>query len=463
MAGFEKLEDGKSAGSSPRRTSRVRRGARRARWFALRLLLVVLVLGWWFVLRIEERPSWPPSPDAVAAAQAQAATRDVLQRDEVSIEDLAIPLGPSTAATVDFYSGGEQFFPAILDDLALAESSIHILMFTMTPGEVADSVVEVLVERAEAGIEVRMIVDQYGAKVTSRSEELFDRLREAGVDVVVNDIFPIDRDGPIGDREIDWWQDEIGNADHRKMLVIDGRIGWIGGAGFEDHFADGRYHDAFVRVTGDVLRQMQLVFLTSFHVLGGPNPDDAMLERYFPKPDDAGSIPATLLHNVPGGFVPGTQAIRELIEEADTRLAILNPYLTDPGMLDRVVDAGERGVDVTVAVPGESNVPPARDTLQHNYSRLFDAGVDVFEYETVMHAKVLVADDRVVIGTINLDAWALYRNHEIAVLFDDPDVAVNARAVLIDDALSRSQPADPDDGIWNETKNWFWDKLAYFI
>ncbi len=247
------------------------------------------------------------------------------------------------------------------------------------------------------------------------------------------------------------------------MLVTDGQIGWIGGAGFEDHFADGRYHDAFGRMTGDIVGQMQLVFLTSFHVLGGPKPDDMTFDRYFPEAADPGMIPATLLHNVPGGFLPGTQAIREAVEKAEVRLDILNPYLTDPGMLDRVIAAGQRDVDVTVVVPGASNVSPARDALEHNYPRLFDAGVNVFEYETVMHAKVIIADDTVVIGTINLDAWALYRNHEIAVLFTDATVADDARSVLVEDALTRSAPAEPADAIWNRSKDWFWDKLVYFI
>jgi cardiolipin synthase len=246
------------------------------------------------------------------------------------------------------------------------------------------------------------------------------------------------------------------------MLVIDGKIGWIGGAGFEDHFNGGRYHDDYVRVTGDVVRQMQLVFMTSFHVLGGPPPASG-LDRYFPMPDAPGAIPATLLQNVPGGFQPGTQAIADVIEHSQQRLDILNPYLTDPDMLDLILAAGKRGVAVRVDVPGDSNVPPARDAAEHNYGDLFDAGVKVFEHEAIIHAKVFVGDNRTIIGTINLDAWALYRNNEIAILFDDGGVADDARRILVEDALSRSQPATLPEGGWNRIKDWFWDKLVYFI
>jgi cardiolipin synthase len=388
-------------------------------------------------------------------------TEEFLRRDDVTIADLAIPLAPSTADSVEFFSDGPQFFPPIADDMAAAESSIHILMFTMTPGEVSDRVVSILKQQVAAGVEVRMIVDRYGAKVFDWSEPMFDELTAAGVEVVINDIFPIDRDGLLDDRSIDPWQDEVGNADHRKMLVIDGKIGWVGGAGFEDHFFDGSYHDAYVRVTGDVVRQMQLVYLTGFHALGGPPP--AGLDRYFPEPDAPGTIPATLLQNVPGGFQPGSQAIGEVIEQSQERLDILNPYFTDPDMVDRIIGAGERGVEVTVVLPGGSNVSQAQDAAEHNYADLFDAGIAVYEHEAVIHAKVFVADDRVVLGTINLDAWALYRNHEIALLFEGAGVADDARRVVVEDALSRSEPATLPEGGWNRLKNWFWDKLVYFL
>jgi cardiolipin synthase len=180
-------------------------------------------------------------------------------------------------------------------------------------------------------------------------------------------------------------------------------------------------------------------------------------------PDVPGTIPATLLHNVPGGFLPGTQAIGEVIEQSQGRLDILNPYMTDPDMVDRIIDAGERGVDVTLDLPGDSNVTQARDAAQHNYGDLFDAGVKVYEHETIIHAKVVVADDRVVIGTINFDSWALYRNHEIAILFEDAGVADDARRILIADAISRSEPATLPEGRWDRLKDWFWDKLVYFI
>jgi cardiolipin synthase len=106
----------------------------------------------------------------------------------------------------------------------------------------------------------------------------------------------------------------------------------------------------------------------------------------------------------------------------------MNPYFTDRGMLERIVDAGKRGVRVRILVPVESNNPPADAALRHQYGRLLDAGVEIWEYPAVMHAKVTVADDTVIVGTVNYDAWALYRNLEVALLIEDVAVADDVRA-----------------------------------
>ena len=148
-----------------------------------------------------------------------------------------------------------------------------------------------LLERKLAeGVEVRVIVDAFGSRPNGAAKEMFSRLAEAGAQIVVNDVLPLDRDGLYPDhRHLDWRQDEVGRADHRKLYVIDGEVAWTGGAGIEDHFENGGFHDVMVRVTGGVVRQAQAAFLTSFRGLGGPLPDD--LDPYFPAPSAAGTNP----------------------------------------------------------------------------------------------------------------------------------------------------------------------------
>ncbi len=208
---------------------------------------------------------------------------------------------------------------------------------------------------------------------------------------------------------------------------------------------------------------MQAAFLTSFHSLGGPlSGEPGSLDRYFPSPPGPGTIRKTLLQHIPGGFLPGTQASRAIIENATTRLDIMNPFFTDPGMLDRIVDAAERGVDVRLLVSERSNNAPADAALKHQYGRLLDAGVEIWEYPVTMHAKVTIADDAMIVGTINYDAWALYRNLEIALLFEDAAVADMGVAQFVEPDIAKSQPNEAPDGLTARFRHWFWDKFVYF-
>ena len=135
-------------------------------------------------------------------------------------------------------------------------------MFGWREGEVGMRMAALLERKLAEGVEVRVIIDGFGSRPYKEAREMFTRLAAAGAQIVVNDVFPPDRDGlfPDGQR-IDWRQDELGRADHRKLYVIDGAVVWTGGAGIEDHFQDGRFHDLMVRVTGDVVRQAQAAFL----------------------------------------------------------------------------------------------------------------------------------------------------------------------------------------------------------
>ena len=288
---------------------------------------------------------------------------------------------------------------------------------------------------------------------------MFEGLAEAGAQIVVNDVFPLDRDGLFPDgQSIDWRQDEVGRADHRKLYVIDGAVAWTGGAGIEDHFRDGRFHDLMVRVTGAVVRQAQAAFLTSFRGHGGPLDGD--LSALFPEPSDEGSTEIVLAQVIPGGHVAASQAVREQIDGARQRLDVMNPYLTDSDMIDRILAAAKRGVAVRVVVSETSNNAQATAALKHRYAELAEAGVELWELPgTVVHAKVVVADDVVSFGTVNLDAWALYRNSEIMLLARSPETAELLEERLFEPDIARSKRGVPPVDAGERFRSWLWSKL----
>ena len=188
---------------------------------------------------------------------------------------------------------------------------------------------------------VRLQAVQAGARRCSRTSPRRRR-------IVVNDVLPPARLGHSHALRSTRASTSSARADHRKLYVIDGAVAWTGGAGIEDHFRDGRFHDVMTRVTGDVVRQAQAAFLTSFHAHGGTLPAD--LSPCFPEPDDPGVDPVALAQVIPGGFAAATQAIREQIDGARERLDVMNPYLTDHDMIERILAAARRGAKVRLVV-----------------------------------------------------------------------------------------------------------------
>jgi len=415
------------------------------------------------VLGSPRRRSWPPPHDAVTPAGAQAATEAFAGRKGTGTKDAALDFAWSTAETIEPWVEGVEFFPRIFADVEAAESSVHILMFGWREGQIGKTMAALLERKLADGVEVRAIVDSFGSRPYKEAREMFTGLAAAGAQIVVNDLFPPDRKGlfPDGQR-IDWRQDEVGRADHRKLYVIDGAIAWTGGAGIEDHFENGGFHDVMVRVTGDVVRQAQAAFLTSFSGHGGPLPVD--LSRYFPEPADRGETPVALAQVIPGGFVAASQAIREQIGSARDRLDVMNPYLTDRDMIERILAAAGRGVKVRVVVSEISNNAQATAALKHHYADLREAGVEVWELPgTVVHAKVVVADDVVSFGTVNLDAWALYRNSEIMIIARSAEAAALLEERLFEPDIARSRRGEPLTETRERLEGWVWASLSRFL
>jgi cardiolipin synthase A/B len=334
----------------------------------------------------------------------------------VAIGGLSTAFEESHAASVEVLVEGTAFYPRMLEDIASASSSVHINQFGFRPGVVGERFAEVLVAKAKEGIPVRLVVDRQGSDPECGSREFYERLRAAGVQVgVVRATRARVPEGLLGDGRVTRWNLRgLGHIDHRKGVVVDGRIGWVGGAGIEDHFEDGRFHDLFLRVTGPVVAQLQLVFLGGFRWLGGSVPA-ADLDVLFPGPEESGErIPAVVLHNAPGGYRPITEAIARILDGASATLDVVNPYVTDRGMIRRIENASRRGVLVRLFVPANANNWACAGAQRFHHATLLDAGVRILEYPTMLHAKAFVRDgDEVLAGTCNLEAWSLKRFFEI--------------------------------------------------
>jgi cardiolipin synthase A/B len=354
--------------------------------------------------------------DAHLAEHAQR----VLTASQVGCGELAVEFETSVASSAQLHVEGRNFYPPMLADIASASSTIHVNQFGFRPGLVGDRFAAALIAKAHEGVPVRLIVDRQGSDPERDSREFYERLTRAGIQVCVTRATqPRVPRGPLGaGGAIGWNLSGLGHIDHRKLVVVDGRIGWVGGAGIEDHFENGAFHDLFVRVEGPVVAQLQLVFVASLRWLGGEIPPSSVPEL-FPMLDEGPSpIAAVVLHNAPGRFRPITRAIAALIDRAHDTLDVANPYVTDRGMIGRIVAAARRGARVRLFVPADPNNWACGAAEQFHHGRLIDAGVQILGYPKMLHAKAFVADgEHVLVGTCNLEAWSLKRFFEIDIGF----------------------------------------------
>src|SRR3954470_20134617 len=374
----------------------------------------------------------------------------------VHLADLALAFDESSAASAEVLVEGESFYPPMLADIESAQTSVHINQFGFRPGVVGDRFADALIRKAKDGVVVRLVVDRQGSAPEEAAREHYERLTAAGIEVcVVRATKPRSAPGVLGgDGELNWNVSGLGHIDHRKVVLVDGRVGWVGGAGIEDHFQDGRFHDLFLRVTGPVVAQLQLVFLASFRWLRGEVASDG-LDELFP-PLGAGPAPAsaTVLHNAPGSFRPITDAITGLLEGAASSLDVVNPYVTDRRTIGRLEAAARRGVRVRLFVPQHANNWACATAQQFHHRALLESGVQIFGYPAMLHAKAFVRDrEDVLAGTCNLEAWSLKRFFEIDVRIRSQELAAQFDERFLAPAATVSVPGQAVTGALARTKS----------
>ena len=345
---------------------------------------------------------------------------------------------------------GPELLPADPRRHRRRSSSVHINQFGFRPGLVGDRFAEALIAKAREGVSVRLIVDRQGTDPERGSKELYERLAAAGIVVCVNRATqPRALRGPIGSGGGQGWNlSGLGHIDHRKVVVVDGRIGWVGGAGIEDHFEDGQFHDLFVRVEGPVVAQLQLVFVASLRWLGGTIP--AASSRDCSRRSTRARAPcppscSTTRRAVTGRSRPRSRA---LIDGASDTLDIVNPYVTDRGMIGRIVRAAQRGARVRLFVPANPNNWACGAAEQFHHRRLLDAGVQLLGYPQMLHAKAFLADgEHVLAGTCNLEAWSLKRFFEIDIGFESTELAAQFEDRFLAPAEEVSSGMQPPSGL----------------
>jgi cardiolipin synthase len=397
----------------------------------------------------------------VAAPEARSLVASALGR-RPERRRLSIHFAPARATAWELLIDGPAFFPRLMADIEAATSDVHIIIFGFKDGDIGERFRNLLLRKVSEGIAVRLLVDASYTQPGLGSRGFYRPMIEGGVQVVANMGAFLDLDGLVGQRRPDWRFDDLGHFDHRKIVVIDGRVAFVGGPGIEDHYADDEFHDLMLRLEGPVVAQVQAAFLLSWHFQNGPLPGSATeLDRFFPPLPSGDGLDVEILMNNPGeGWLPIRPALREAVAGAQRRLYVINPYLADHPVLRGIIDAGQRGVDTRVFVPQDPRSPIASGAVRRWFGPMLEAGVNVREHLQMAHAKVVLVDDTVLLGTANLDALSLRQNWEMQLRVRDSGFADHVARELFDRDLERSVPGEAPTSLADRVRNEVFSALS---
>jgi cardiolipin synthase len=332
---------------------------------------------------------------------------------------------------IDVLLNGEQTFPAMLKAIRGARKSITYAQYLYQDGAIAYELAEAFAERCRAGLTVKLLLDSHGGGKIP--EDIPQLLTDAGCQLewfrrvrLFQFITP-------------WELLNYNYRNHRRILVIDGTLGFTGGHGVAEEWTgdgrtDGKWRDTDVRVEGPIVQQLQAAFVESWrdttgHILGG--------DLYFPALKPVGKVNAQVVKSSPlGGTYESYMLLLLSITSARKSIHLSNPYfLPDERMQEALLEAVKRGVSVVVLTPGKIDHKLVYWASRRGFEPLLLGGIQIYEYQVaLMHAKTMVVDGVWAhVGTTNLDNRSFALNEEINLIAYDRAVAGELEKAFAED------------------------------
>lgn len=327
---------------------------------------------------------------------------------------------------IDVLKNGSSFYPAMVDAIAGATRSVNFESYIFHRGEIAERFINALAGCARRGVPVTLVVDAIGS--FGLLGKPLRRLRDAGCRVYFY-------------QGLRWFRlHRLNNRTHREILVVDGRVAFVGGAGVSDWWAipqDGQrpWRDTMARVEGPIVASLQGTFAENLleccgEILAG--------DEFFPPQRSAGQSRVLVVKSSPSDRATVSRVLfQSLIECAERDISLTTPYfLPDTQIRRAMFEAVGRGVTLRVLVPGsKTDQRWVRIASRRMYGQLLEGGVRILEDpSSMMHQKLLVADGLwTVIGTTNVDNRSFEHNDEVNIAILDQDVAASCRQMFEDD------------------------------
>ena len=322
---------------------------------------------------------------------------------------------------IELLFNGDETFPAMLRDIKTAKSTITFAQYLYEDGSISYEFAQAFSDRCRAGVQVHILIDNQGSnKIPDKIPAM---MRDAGCHV---EFF---RRVEAPQVFFPWKLLKYNYRNHRRVLVIDGRVGFTGGYGISEAWTgDGRtenyWRETNARVDGPVVKYLQAAFTESWleatgAVLGG--------DGYFPRLEPRGKVPAQMVKSSPiGGSFQNYMLFLLSITSAKKSILITNPYfIPDDTMIDALLKAAARGVRVVILVPGKIDHQITYRASRSNYGRMLLGGIQIFEYmAALMHAKTMVIDGVwATVGSTNFDNRSFALNEELNLTVYDSGLA----------------------------------------
>ncbi len=353
---------------------------------------------------------------------------------------------------VEVLLNGEEIFPAMLQAIRSAKSTITLETFIYWSGSIGSEFTNALAERARAGVKVHVLLDWIGSNKMDASQ--LELMEQAGVEVWKY-------------RELRWYQlGRLNNRTHRKLLVVDGQTGFTGGVGIADQWTGNaqdpeHWRDSHYRVQGPVVAQMQSVFMDNWIKVSG---DVLHGSEYFPPLQPVGSGKAHVFSSSASG---GSESMRLMyllaITAASRAIHLSTPYfIPDTLTIKALTDAAKRGVTVQIITVGShADSETVKRASRARWGALLEAGVEIYEYlPTMYHCKVMIVDGLwTTVGSTNFDPRSFSLNDEANVNYFDRDFALRQTEIFQED-LTRSRQVSFQEWKNRPLVEKFWEHAA---
>ncbi len=345
------------------------------------------------------------------------------------------------AASVTLLPSAQEKYDHLFQAIAGAERYIHLEYFKLLNDSTGHTLMRLLGQKAREGVEVRVLLDDMANRRARRpwSRQRMDSLRNAGIHIATFDPFTFP------------WVNHIFHRDHRKIVVVDGRLAYTGGMNVGDYYLTGTarsgpWRDMHICLQGPVVGEFQDIFARLWQRVAGESLDS--LRYASPPATSADTIPLVIVNREPGRLSKRMrQAFVEAIDGAQHEIRIVNPYLTNVRSVRRAMRrALERGVRLRIMVSGSSDVRITPDVMAIEMKKLMERGAEVYYYDAGFHhSKTMTVDGtHCTVGTANLDGRSMLFDYEINAFIFSP--AVTARLDSIFDAdLRHSQLLTPQN------------------